>query len=83
MKLLRYQHVRELTERIDENGNPMPFRLRYATQRGSIIDQKNVITTSVDVRRKMRNVKFLDSGQIRTIHDALILQVNDTKIVMS
>lgn len=83
MKLMRWQHIRRLTERTDKQGNPVPFRLRYVTQRGSIIDQENVVTTSVDVKNKMRNVKFLDSGQVRTIHDVLILQINDTKIIVN
>lgn len=79
--LLRYQYLRLLTERVDQDGNKIPFRLRCSTLKGEIIDQENVVTTAVDVRRKLRNVKFLDSGQIRTIHDSLVLYVDNVKIV--
>lgn len=82
-KLLRYQFVRRLVERKDERGLPVPFRIKYVCQNGEVITGNNCITTSVDVKRKRRNIMFLDSGEVRTLHDVLILEVNDTKIVVS
>ena len=49
---------------------------------GEVMEAKNVVCTSVDVRHKKRNIKFLDSGQVRTIHDALVLEVNGFKILV-
>lgn len=82
-KLLRYQHIRRLAERTDEKGNPIPFNLKYLCLNGEVMEAKNVVTTSVDVRRKKRTILFLDSGQYRTIHDVLILEINNHKIVVS
>lgn len=82
-KLLRYQYIRRLAERKDEMGKPVPFRLQYLCMDGTLLTGENVITTSVNVRRKMRTVKFLESGESRTLHDVLILRINDTKIVVS
>ena len=83
-KLLRYQHVRRLVERTDEEGNPIPFKLMYISKStGELIVAENVITTSVNVKKRKRNVKFLNSGEVRTIHDVLIVGIDDTRIVVS
>lgn len=82
-KLLRYQFVRRLVDKKDEKGLPVPFRIKYACLNGEVIEGKNCVTTSVDVRKKTRNIMFLDSGQVRMLHDVLILEVNDTKIVVN
>lgn len=83
LKMLRYQHAKMLMERVDEEGNRVPFNMRYVTMKGEIQEFKNVVTTSVNVRKRMRNIQFIDSGEQRTIHDVLILSVNDTKIIVS
>lgn len=83
-KLLRYQYIRRLAERKDEEGNPVPFRLEYISKKhGELLVGERVITTSVEVKKKKRNVKFLDSGETRTIHDVLIYKINDTRIIVS
>ena len=83
MKILRYQHAKMLMERVDEEGNRVPFNMRYVTMNGEIQEFKNVVTTSVNARKRMRNIQFIDSGEQRTIHDVLILSVNDTKIIVN
>lgn len=83
-KLLRYQHVRRLVERKDVDGNPVPFKLKYISKStGELIVAENVITTSVNVKKRKRNVKFLNSGEVRTVHDVLIVGIDDTRIVVS
>lgn len=83
-KLLRYQHVRRLVERTDGDGNPVPFKLKYISKStGELIVAENVITISVNVKKRKRNVKFLNSGEVRTIHDVLIVGIDDTRIVVS
>lgn len=82
-KLLRYQHIRRLAERTDEKGYPVPFNIKYLCLNGEVMEAKNVVTTSVDVWHKKRTILFLDSGQYRTIHDVLILEINNHKIVVS
>lgn len=82
-RLLRYNLLRLLTEKKDHEGNPVPFDMRYICMDGEIMDAHNVVTTSVDVKKRMRTVLFLGSGEYRTIHDVLVLQVNDTKIIVS
>ena len=82
-KLLRYQHIRRLTERTDEKGYPVPFSMKYLCLNGEVMEARNVVTTSVDTWNKKRTILFLDSGQYRTIHDVLILEVNNHKIVVS
>ncbi|MGN0309029.1 MAG: hypothetical protein ACI4C3_00335 [Bacteroides sp.] len=82
-KLLRYQYVRMLCEQKDEEGNRVPFNVRYLCKDGTVTWLNNVVTIAVNARRRRRKVKQLDSGEIRELHDVLILQVNDTKIVVN
>lgn len=82
-KLLRYNHLYRLMERKDELGKPKSFRLKYICMDGTIMESSNVICTSVDVRHRKRNIRFVDSGQVRTIHDVLVLEVDDFKIVVN
>lgn len=82
-KLLRYQFIRHIAERRDEEGKPVPFRLEYICMDGTLLKAENVVTTSVNVRKKTRTVKFLNSGEVRTLHDVLIRKINDTLIVVS
>lgn len=81
-KALNYKHVHRLIERKDEKGNPVPFDFRYIKLDGEVMDAHNVVCTSVNVKKKTHTVKFLDSGQVRTIHDVLLISVNDTRIVV-
>lgn len=81
-KLIRYNHLHRLMERRDEKGFPVPFRMKYICMDGEVMEANNVICTSVDVRHKKRNIRFLESGQVRTIHDVLVLEVNDYKILV-
>lgn len=82
-RLLRYNLLRLLTEKKDADGNPVPFDMKYICMDGEIMDARNVVTTSVDVKKRTRTILFLNSGEYRTIHDVLVLQVNDTKIIVS
>ena len=81
-KLLQYKHVHLLMERKDERGNPVPFSFRYIKKNGEIMEGENVVCTSVDVKKKMHTIKFLESGQVRTIHDVLLISVDDTRIIV-
>ena len=82
-KLLRYQYLRMLTEQVDERGDRVPFDVRYLCKDGTVTWLRQVVTISVNTRRKRRKVKSLVSGEIRELHDVLVLQVNDTKIVVN
>lgn len=82
-KLLRYNLLRLVTEKTDGQGNPVPFSIKYICMDGEIMEARNVVTTSVDVKKRMRTLLFLNSGEYRTIHDVLVMQVNDRKIIVT
>ena len=84
-KALHYSLLRDLLERHDEDGERIPFSISYACMNGGIVDIQEpcVICIGVDTRHKTRTLKFTNSSEIRTVHDVLILRVNDTKIVVS
>lgn len=81
-KLLHYKHVHLLMERKDEQGKPVPFSFRYIKQNGEIMEGENVVCTSVNIKNKTHTIKFPDSGAVRTIHDVLLISVNDTRIIV-
>lgn len=84
MKPLAYSRLRDLVERHDATGEHVPFSITYACLNGALIDipTKDVICIGVDPRHRRRTIKVRTSGEIRTIHDCLILRVNDSQIVV-
>lgn len=82
-KVLHYKYAYKLMERKDEDGRPVPFSFKYISLKGEIVNGKNVVTTSADAKHKTHTVKFLDSeGQIRKIHDVLLVSIDDTQIMV-
>lgn len=83
-KLLHYSRVRTLLERHDTNGR-VPFSIAYACLNGAVVNisSPTIVCIGVDTKRRRRTIKAIRSGEIRTIHDCLILRVNDTKIIVS
>lgn len=77
MLYLHYRRLSRLTERIDAQGEPVPYNLLYAAKNGDIItpDSGEVITTSVNIQKGTRTVKFIKSGQQRTLRDCLFLSI--------
>lgn len=84
-KSLHYSQLKELVERHDENGERIPFAISYACLNGAVVNitERCMICIGVDLRHRRRTIKSLTSGDIRTIHDCLVLSVNDTEIIVS
>lgn len=88
-KTLKYNRLDRITMVEGEDGQRVPFYLRYVSKDGELIEEDNVICTSSDHATGTRRVKFLNSqdsdrnAQTRTLRDCLILQVNETGIVKS
>ena len=81
-KALNYKHVHLLMERKDERGNPVPFSFKYIKLKGEIMEGENVVCTSANVKKKTHTIKFPESGQLRTIHDVLLISIGDTRIIV-
>ncbi len=69
-------------ERKDERGNPVPFSFKYIKKNGEILEAQDVVCTSANVKKKTHTIKFLNSGEVRTIHDVLLISIDDTRIVV-
>lgn len=57
-----------------------PYFVKYVTGSGAL-EQGEVITLKVDLRRHQRMVKFVASGECRWIRDYLIVEVDGMRIV--
>ncbi len=54
-----------------------PVSITYCKRKnGSIIEGEDVVSLRYDFYTGMRTIKFLRSGQIRSIHDCLIIGIN-------
>ncbi len=61
----------------------LPVSLRYVKLKdGSIINAENVVSLRYDYYTGMRTIKFLRNGQIRSIHDCLIVGINDFDVFL-
>lgn len=75
-------HINE-ARRILDKGDPV--RLSVVKKDGSILDitdQNPVVSLSYDVYTGLRTIKFLRSGEKRTIRDCMIIAINDYDIFL-
>lgn len=56
--------------------------LRVVTAKGRIMECDDVISLSYDRYKGTRSIKFIRSGQIRTIHDVCIIGLNDFDVYL-
>lgn len=81
-KRLDYRQAYKLMEGKDRSGEPKVFDIRFVQLNGRVVTAHNVICTSVDIKRGMRRIYYPISEQWRWVYDVLILQINDTKIMV-
>lgn len=81
-KRLDYRQAYKLMEGKDLSGHPKVFDIRFVQVNGRVVTASNVICTSVDVKRGMRRIYYPVSEKWRWVYDVLILQINDTKIMV-
>lgn len=56
--------------------------LRVVSARGRIMEWDDVISLSYDRYKGTRSIKFLRSGEIRTIHDVCIIGIDDFDVYL-
>lgn len=56
--------------------------LRGVTVKGKILPCEDVISLSFDRYKGTRSIKFVRSGQIRTIHDVCIIGIDDFDVYL-
>ncbi len=61
---------------------PEPVDMVFVSSKGEVITARNVISLKYDHYSGCRNIKFMDSGEIRKIRDCLIVQINDCEVFM-
>ena len=73
---LRFKDAHKLMEQT-------PFTIKFVTKDGRVDIAENCIkTVSYNRLTGMRHI-ILSNGEFRNIYDILILQINDTKILIS
>lgn len=63
-------------------NSPEPVELKIVTAKGEVQVYKNCIGLKYDHYTGTRNVKLLDSGEIRKVRDCLILAINGMEVFM-
>lgn len=80
---LRYTEAYKLMNAKDANGKQKPFDIKFVSKTGTICEcehcQKAV---SFEKKSGMRKI-ILENGEFRNIYDVLILQINDTRILVN
>lgn len=82
-KLLRLQDAYKLMNRVNEAGKPIPFDIKFVTKEGHVdMAEQCVKVVSYNRITGMRRL-VLHNGEFRNIYDCLILQIDETRIVVS
>lgn len=81
-KRLRVNDAYKLLNRTDVCGKPVPFDIKYVTKDGRVdVAEDCIKTVSYNRLTGMRRL-VLSGGGYRNIYDVLILQIDDTKILV-
>lgn len=56
--------------------------LRIITTKGKLMVVDDVVSLSYDRYKGTRSIKFMRSGQIRTIHDVCIVGIDDFEVFL-
>lgn len=80
--MLHFSKILTIAQRKGKNLKPVPFSLKYVkASTGEIITISNATLTSSHNSGTM-NIKIANSGQIRKITIALIIEFNNTPIYL-
>lgn len=63
-------------------NNGQRVSLRVVTTKGKILECEDVVSLRYDWYQGTRSIKFVRSGQIRTIRDACIIGINDFDVFL-
>ncbi len=59
-----------------------PVSLVYIKKNGQRMEARNVVSLRYDFYTGLRTIKFLANGQNRTIHDVLIIAINEFEVFL-
>lgn len=65
--------------RMVEHGE---FSLKFVAESGEIIHAKRCICTSFHSKGRTMNIKFIPSGEVRTVRRCTIIAFNDTEVAL-
>lgn len=81
-KRLRWTEAYKLMNAKDEAGKQKPFDIRFVCLDGTIVEVEGVQkAVSYNKKTGMRRI-ILPNGDFRNVYDVLILQINDTRILV-
>ena len=82
-KRLRWTEAYKLMNAKDLSGKQKPFDIRFVCKDGTV-DEIHNVQKAVSYNRLtgMRRI-LLANGRFRNVYDVLILQINDTRIIVS
>jgi hypothetical protein len=80
--MVRQSAIHHIITRKTKNG-PLPFSCKYRKKEtGELIEIKEAICTS-SFHRGWFRIKIISSGQIRTLREELITEINGTEVIIA
>ena len=73
--------VRPLLDPIDKNTERKPYDVVFCTLAGNVVKGR-VVCTSSNFKNDTFNFKFIESGEIRTVHAVLLVSVNGREVML-
>lgn len=80
--LLSYRKLSLLINRYTPDGRKRPFRIRFMSSKGELIQWNDVVCTSRNARARTHTYISTRSHNYRTIKDVLVLMVDNYKITV-
>ena len=78
--MIHVDAVNKLLRNYEENH--IEFSISYRSKSDGRLVSGIVVCTSSNYERKTANIKFINSGEIKTLRTALILSLNDIPVYL-
>ena len=73
-------HLSALIAITEGAAKDQPFAFKYVTKNGEILKGENCVVTSSNFKRRTKNIKWINSDEIRTIRDISIIEFNGKEV---
>ena len=81
-RMMSYRRLHTLLYRINSRGKRIPFTLRFVTAKGELVEWRDVVCTSRNIKARTHNYISIHSHNTRTVRDILVLMVDEYKITV-
>lgn len=73
-------HISALIAITEGAAKDQPFAFKYVTKSGEVLEGSKCVVTSSNFKRRTKNIKWMESEEIRTVRAVSIIEFNGKEV---